>query len=513
MTLSSTGRGGAGGLSALPRGDYIDGSFRIPKAPDDELVVSSPADLDDEVARHPVDFTHVDAAVDAARRAWPGFRRMARAEREALLRRYQQAVEARREVFAEVIAREVGKPIWEARAEVNAVLAKVDVTLGEGARLVATTEIPNLPGRVEHRPLGVLAVVGPFNFPAHLPNGQIVPALALGNTVVFKPSEKAPSAGSLLAECVDEAGFPPGVFNVVHGALATSSKLVAHEGIDGVLFTGSYAVGRAIAQANAHRPERLVALELGGKNAALVDASADLERTARQLAFAAYATAGQRCTATSVAYVHRAVFEPLLERIAEAARALRVGHVLDARTFMGPVVSAPARARILDAFTAAEAGGYEAVVHGGATEVSGHRGYYLRPALHRAERADLVVQGYTDEELFGPDLAVHPIDDLEQGVALANRSRYGLAASVFTAERARFEAAAAELDAGVVHWNRSSAGATGRLPFGGVKRSGNHRPGGLAMSLSCSYPQGLYLEPDPAAPPPSWPGLFGDTEG
>jgi succinylglutamic semialdehyde dehydrogenase len=498
---------------AIPRGDYIDGAFRVPSAPDDELVIVSPADLADEVARHPVRLANVDDAVAAARRALPGFRRTPRAERDALLRRYQDAVKKRREALADVIAREAGKALWDARSEVDATIAKVDVMLGEGARATAPVELPGVPGRIEPRPIGVLAIIGPFNFPAHLPNGQVVPALAHGNTVVFKPSEKTPSAGALLAECIDEAGFPKGVFNVVQGALATSARLTGHDGIDGILFTGSYAVGRAIAQANAHRPERLVALELGGRNASIVDADADLERTARQLAFAAFATAGQRCTATAVAYVHRAALEPLLDRLADAARSLRVGHVLDAGTFMGPVITAQSKEHILRTLEAARGGGFEAIVPGGVAEVSGYAGHYLRPSLHLARTADLMVPGYSDDELFGPDLAVHPVDDLEEGIALANQSRYGLAASVFTATQKRFEEAAAELDAGVVHWNRSTAGATGRLPFGGMKQSGNHRPGGLFMGQSCVDPQGLYFEPDMNTPLPSWPGLFDDGDG
>jgi succinylglutamic semialdehyde dehydrogenase len=495
-------------MSEIPRGDYIDGEFRPSLAADGELIIASPADLDDEVSRHPITLSHVDDAVEAARKALPAYRRLDATARAALLLRYRAAVITRRERLADVIAREAGKPLWEARAEVDAVASKIDVVLGEGARVTETRDLPDVPGRVEARPLGVLAVIGPYNFPAHLPNGQIVPALALGNTVVVKPSERAPSACTLLAECAHEAGFPAGVFNVVQGARDSSAKLSAHDGIDGVLFTGSYAVGRAIVAANASRPERLIALELGGKNVALVEADADVERAARLIAFAAFATAGQRCTATSLCYVHRSIEAELSDRIAVAARTLRVGHVLDGGVFMGPVITADARARISDALGRARAAGYDALVAGGETEVAGRRGHYLRPSVHRARDASTWVAGYTDEELFGPDLAVHPVDDLEEAVGLANAGKYGLAASIFTARAGRFDALAADLEVGVVHHNRSSAGATGRLPFGGVKRSGNHRPGGISMGASCAFSQALYLEPAPGGPLPSWPGLF-----
>ncbi len=494
--------------SALPRGDYVDGAFREPATPDGEIVVRSPADLDDEVSRHAVAIAHVDHAVEAARRAFPTYRRLSERERAALLERYRAAVVARRARLADVIAREAGKPLWEALAEVDAVTSKVDVVLTDGAREVAARDLPSVPGRIEPRPLGVVAVVGPFNFPAHLPNGQIVPALALGNTVVVKPSEKTPSACAILAECAHEAGFAPGVFNVVQGGRETSTRLVAHDGIDAVLFTGSYAAGRAIVAANADRPERLIALELGGKNAALVDADADVERAARQIAFAAFATAGQRCTATSICFVHRSVEAALTERLVAAARTLRVGHVLDPGVFMGPVIDAAAKDRVARATALARSGGYEALVATGDADVEGRRGHYLRPSIHRARDASVAVDGYTDDELFGPDVALHVVDDLDEGVARTNASRYGLAASVFTSRSARFDALASTLDVGVVHWNRSSAGATGRLPFGGLRRSGNHRPGGLSMGASCMAPQARYLAPPADAPLPSWPGLF-----
>lgn len=495
-------------MSHIPRGDYVAGAFCDTGARDDELVIRSPADLGDEVSRHPVTLAHVDDAVSAAQRALPAYRRLSAHERATLLERYRDAIVARRERLADVIAREAGKPLWEARSEVDATAAKVDIVLGEGAQRAAAQDLPAVPGRIEPRPVGVLAVVGPYNFPAHLPNGQIVPALALGNTVVVKPSEKTPSACSILAECADEAGFAKGVFNVVQGGRESSAKLCAHEAIDGILFTGSYEAGRAIVAANAHRPERLIALELGGKNASLVDADADVQRAARQIAFAAFATAGQRCTATSRCYVHRRVAQGFAERLAEAARDLRVGYVLDDHVFMGPVITADAKERIARATKAAQAGGYDSIVEGGDAEVPGHPGHYLRPSVHCARSATIDVPGYTDEELFGPDLALYVVDDLEEGIALANRSRYGLAASIFTARRERFDALAGELLVGVVHWNRSTAGATGRLPFGGIKRSGNHRPGGLSMSESCLFRQALYLEPDPSGPLPSWPGLF-----
>ncbi|MFI5307230.1 MAG: aldehyde dehydrogenase family protein [Polyangiales bacterium] len=487
-------------------GDYIGGAFVRPAPADGALVIQSPADVHQHVSTHEHAVAHVDRAVETARAAFRAWRRQAPEARAERLRRYQARVRAHREDLALAIALEVGKPLWEARTEVDSMIGKVDLVLGEGARFTATQELRDVPGEIRHRPLGVLAVIGPFNFPGHLPNGQIVPALALGNCVVHKPSEKTPSAASLMARCFDEAGFPRGVFNLVQGPAEVGRRLTVHADIEGILFTGSVAVGRRIVADNAARPERLIALELGGKNAAIALDDCDLERTARAIAFAAFATAGQRCTSTSRLIATPGIAVPLTERIVEITRALRVGHPLDAEVFMGPMISSPSRAGLLAAQAHARDAGYDALIPGGVAEVPGHDGFYVMPAIHRASRPGLSVEGYTDHELFGPDLAIEVAEDLDAAVAAANGTRFGLAASVFTRSADAFERAAEDLRVGVVHWNRSSAGASGRLPFGGVKESGNHRAAGILVGGTCSHPQAVLLEPSTEGPLPSWPG-------
>ena len=491
-------------------GDYLDGEFVVPESPDETLRIHSPADTGDLVGIHPVAHAHVDRAVDAARRAFPAWRRLGETKRRALLRRYQEVVAGHAEAIAETIAREVGKPLWDARGEAKALAGKVDLMLGEGARFTRDETLADLPGAIRHHPHGVLSVIGPFNFPAHLPNGQIVPALLHGNTVVFKPSEKTPNAAVWLARCFDEAGFPAGVFNVVQGGSESAKALVRHPNIDGILFTGSVAVGQSIVAANADRPGRLVALELGGKNASIVLDDADVERAARQIAFAAYASAGQRCTATSRVYATPGVIDRLQERLAAAASALTVGYPLDEGVFMGPLIDEASRERLLAAQTRARDAGFQPIAEGGALErVGDHPGWYVRPSLHRAPRADLVVEGYTHDELFGPDVALYPVADLDEACMRANGTRYGLAAAVFTARKSHFEAAADELRVGVLHWNQSSAGASGRLPFGGVGESGNHRPAGILAGAFCAWPQAVRFSPAADEPLPTWPGLYG----
>jgi succinylglutamic semialdehyde dehydrogenase len=461
------------------------------------------------VATHPHALVHVDVAVEAARNAQPAWQRTGEPARRELLQRYQQRLRAHREDLALSIALEVGKPLWEARIEVDAMVSKVDLALGEGARFTAEQRIVDLPGEIRYRPLGVLAVIGPFNFPGHLPNGHIVPALLLGNTVVHKPSEKTPSAATWMARCFDEAGLPPGVFDLVQGEAACGQRLTTHAAIDGVLFTGSVAVGRRIVQDNAHRPELLIALELGGKNATLAFDDCDVERCARAVVFAAFATAGQRCSSTSRLIATRGVAGALFARVVELAKGLRIGHPLAGEPFMGPMISEAARAQVLQAQSGARAAGMEPLLAGGPVAVEGHRGYYLAPSISRAPRPDLVIDGYTDAELFGPELALYSVDGPEAAVELANQSRFGLVSAVFTRSTAAFERAASELQVGVVAWNRPTAGASSRLPFGGIKASGNHRPAGILAGTACGYAQGVQLSGPEGGALPTWPGFGG----
>lgn len=488
-------------------GDYLSGQFVKSTTPDADLHVVSPADTNDVVGRYGIQLSHTDDAVAAARGAQRAWWKLGEDRRRSFLMSYQARVREHAEDIARTIAREVGKPLWDARNEVASMASKVDLSLGEGARFTRNEVLNNLPGEIRYRPHGVIAVIGPFNFPGHLPNGQIVPALLLGNTVVFKPSDKTPGTAVWIARCIHEAGFPAGVFNVVQGGAATAEALVRHDGVDGILFTGSVNVGKKIIAANIERPGRIVALELGGKNASLVFDDCDVERTAREIAYSAFATSGQRCTASSRVIVTRGIADRLAERLAAAARNAIVGYPLDDGVFMGSLISESARGNYLRAGEVAESAGFETLASGGPVDVAGHPGFYVRPAVRRAPRADIAAPGYTDVELFGPDLAIHVVDDVDAAVALANQTRFGLTAAVFTSSRERFEAAADELEVGVIHWNRSSAGASGRLPFGGIKDSGNHRPAGITAGAQCVYPLAVYLSPPEDAPLPSWPGL------
>ena len=327
--------------------DFIAGTFSEPNAADGVIEDRSPADLSHLLGTHPWALSRLDAAVAAARESQRRFGRTAQAERAQLVRNIGGVLKRHEEELARAIALDVGKPLWEARTEAQACSAKAAITADEGLKLVSTFAAPGQAGaECRFRPLGVLAVLGPFNFPVHLPNGHILPALACGNAVVFKPSEVAPHAAEIYARCLQEAGVPPGVFNLVQGGPAAGAALAAHAGIDGVLFTGSWAVGQAIEKAN-HGRARMLALEMGGKNAAIVLDDADGDKAAYDVLFSAFVSAGQRCTAASRAIVVGDA-RRFAKRIAQLAARLSIGHPLDQGVFMGPLASPQA----LDRFEA-----------------------------------------------------------------------------------------------------------------------------------------------------------------
>jgi succinylglutamic semialdehyde dehydrogenase len=479
--------------SLSARGDYLGGRF-VPVASADGLLERvSPRDYADVVGRHAYREAAVDEAVAHARTAFAGWAELGLPARKALLLALKQAIAARSDLFVQLLAREVGKPLWEGESEVQAALAKIDVTLGEGLALVAPREVGSPAQRYAFKPHGVAAVLGPFNFPLHLVHGHVVPALATGNTVVVKPSELAPGIGQLYAECFEAAGFPPGVFNLVQGPGASGARLAAHPDVDVVMLTGSYAVGQAVKRATLEQPGKLLALELGGRNPAIVLADADLDKAVHDVLWGAFVTAGQRCSGTAVALVERALWPRFQHRLHEKIAGLRVGDPLDGQTFMGPLISEAARERYLVALTIAEQQGVLLDSHG--READGVLGgAYVLPTVHLIEQP--TGSAYEREELFGPDLAIELVDGLEHAIERANSSAYGLSASVFCRREEAFESAFARLRYGCINWNAPTCGASSRLPFGGTGKSGNHRPAALFSTLYATYPVASIRGPD-----------------
>jgi succinylglutamic semialdehyde dehydrogenase len=468
-----------------------------------ELRSVSPADPADEIGRFAVATeADVDAAVARSRAAFPAWRDAGFAERAAVLRRFADAARAGAEELAQLIAREVGKALWDARGEAALLAAKVDATIDEGMRFVAPIEAG--PGvRASFHPRGVLAVLGPFNFPAHLPNGHIVPALATGNTAVLKPSELAPAAAEWMAARWRDAGLPAGVLEIVHGGSGTGAALAGHDDIDAVLFTGSYAAGRALQAATLDQPGKLLALEMGGHNAVVVLEDADLDLAAAETALSIAVTTGQRCTCAGRLFVARGVLDTFQAKLVRVLRGLRIGPPLAADVFMGPLVSRAAHERVVAARALADEAGGERVLQVEPPLPPP----YVGPGLVRFASA-AQTHPYQREEVFGPEAALYPVDDLDAAIAAVNDSDYGLAAAVFTRDRAKYEHCIGRVRTGNLNWNKGTVGASGKLPFGGSGRSGNDRPAGITASVYCTYPQ-AHIESeagfDPASLPPGMP--------
>lgn len=487
---------------------YLDGRFVEEGSPDGELTIRSPADLDDLVGVHRWSVSRADDAVAAARRAAAPWEALGIDARIALLRKFREALVAHEDAIAHGIAREMGKVLREARAEARALVAKIDISIDEGLALVRDGSLDGGKLAWRHRPHGVMVVLGPFNFPLHLAHGHIVPALLAGNTVVFKPSEVTPGCGALYARIVDGVGFPPGVVNVVQGAGTVGARLATHPDVDGVLFTGSYAVGTEILRSNASRPGRMLALEMGGRNAALVLDDAPFEKAVTDVLVSAFSTAGQRCTCASRLIVTRGVAEAFITAVAERAARIRVGHPMDPTVFHGPLASPAAQARFEHFESLADAEGSAWVIPPAEPVVRFEgrtvHGCYVTPRVRRVLHPS-PQSTYQREEVFGPDLAVWVADDDDHALALANDTDYGLAAGVWSRSEARFEHLARGLRVGCVTWNAPTVGSSSRLPFGGLKHSGNHRPAGVFSSLYCAWPQAITRGDarfDPSSLPP-----------
>jgi succinylglutamic semialdehyde dehydrogenase len=465
-----------------------------------ELVSVSPADPNDEIGRFPVATAQcVDAAVARARRAFPSWRDAGFEARAGVLRRFRDLARDAAPELARLISREVGKALWEAKGEASLLAPKVDGTLVDGMKLVAPMEAaPN--ARATFHPRGVLAVLGPFNFPAHLPNGHIVPALATGNSVVFKPSEIAPAVGAQMAELWRRAGLPEGVFQVVQGAKDTGHALSVHPDIDAILFTGSYAVGRALREATLDQPSKLLALEMGGNNAMVVLADSDLDLAATEAALSICATTGQRCSCAGRLFVERSILDEFQDKLIRVLLELRIGAPLDDSTFMGPLASHVAYERVIASREISPEAGGERVLH----VEPNLPPPYLGPGLVRFENREQS-HPYQREEIFGPEASLYPIDGLDEAICAVNDSDYGLVASVMTKKRAHFEHCVGRIRTGLLNWNKATVGASGKLPFGGSGRSGNDRPAGISSTIYCTVPQAHLEGPaefDPAALPP-----------
>jgi len=427
----------------------------------------------------------VDDEVARARESWAAWASQPLAFRIETLRRFANVVRQRADAFADLIARETGKPLWDARTEVEAVIAKVDISVNAYSERTGQrrSEAPmNARMALRHKPHGVLAVLGPYNFPAHLPNGHIVPALLAGNAVVFKPSEKTPACGEFLVACYRAAGVPEGCVRLVIGGAEEGKALAAHDGIDGLLFTGSARTGLALNRLFADRPEKILALEMGGNNPIVVWSQPDLEAAATLIVQSAFTTSGQRCTAARRLIVDEALADPLIAAVDRLCRRIIVGAPHDdPQPFMGPVIDNDTADMLTESFLALMTMGGRPLRH---LERPDDNLPFLTPSLIDMTGA----RERPDVELFGPVLQIVRAASYDEAMHEANATRYGLSASLISQDPRLYDAFWANVRAGIINWNRPTNGAASNAPFGGVGWSGNHRPAAYYAADYCAYP-------------------------
>lgn len=433
---------------------------------------------------HEATAAQVEQAVDAAKAAFDGWVMTPFEGRVKIVRKYGELLVAHKDELAKLIAQDAGKTLWDATGEATAMANKIEISLKAYSERTGFKETVNgaIRSKLAHRAHGVMAVFGPYNFPGHLPNGHIVPALIAGNTIVFKPSEQTPAVAELMVKIWDEAGLPKGVLNLVQGGRETGAALVGASGIDGLLFTGSARTGLAISRQLVERPEVIQALEMGGNNPLIVHEVDDNRAAALITVLSAFISSGQRCTcARRLIVPEGAAGDAFVDELLHVMDGITVGAWDDAeQAFMGPLVSAHAASQVLAA--------QDMLLQNG--------GVALRKC-ERLERGDAFVtpglidvtevQNRADEEVFGPMLQLIRVTDFDEAIKEANNTRFGLASGLLSDSRALYDAFYPRARAGIVNWNQQLTGAASTAPFGGIGLSGNHRPSAYYAADYCAY--------------------------
>jgi len=430
--------------------------------------------------------TNINDIVDSARTLAPQWAARCYDEREQYIIRFAEQLKKNESALSELIAKETGKPLWEAATEAKAMQAKVTSAIKSYQERTGhkVTDSPTGGHSVlSHRPHGVLTVFGPYNFPGHLPNGHIVPALLAGNTIVFKPSSLTPAVGEFMVNLWIESGLPAGVVNLVQGKAGTGKLLASHPDIDGLLFTGSSQTGHLLHQQFGGQPEKILALEMGGNNPLIVDDSVDIRAAVYSIIQSAFITSGQRCTCARRLFIPNGdKGDALLNALIKASSKLKVGLWNDQpQPFMGPLVSSQAADIILNAQNHLKTlGGKELL----SVQRLDKGDAWLSPGIMDVTN----ITALPDDEYFGPFLQVLRYDDFASAVKQANNTRYGLSAGLFSHDKEAFNYFYQHIRAGIVNWNRQTTGAAGTAPFGGIGASGNHRPSAWYAADYCAYP-------------------------
>jgi len=445
----------------------------------------------------------VGDAVEAARSAFQGWKKQTFAQREAVVFAFAEQLKANSEQIATAIAQETGKPLWETRTEAAAMVGKVTISIrayhertGEARKQVAGNDVV-----LRHRPLGVMAVFGPYNFPAHLPNGHIVPALLAGNCVVFKPSEQTPMVAEVVMKLWQQAGLPNGVINLVQGAKETGIALANHQGIDGVLFTGSANTGHILHKQFAGQPDKMLALEMGGNNPLVVSEHfGELDATVYTIIQSAFISAGQRCTCARRLYLPEGELgDSLVVKLVQATSQIVIDTPFaEPAPFMGSQISREAAGAILAAQSHLQSLGGESLL-----EAKPLQAAFVTPGI-----IDVTgIAELPDEEYFGPLLQIVRYQTLEQAVDMANNTRFGLSAGLISTDDSEWDYFVDHIRAGIVNRNRQLTGASGDAPFGGPGASGNLRPSAYYAADYCAYPMASMEGTAPILPETLSPGV------
>lgn len=427
----------------------------------------------------------VNDAVTAASAAVGKWSAEALEKRISYLENFQNVLKKKKNDLAEVVSKEVGKPLWESLTEIQAMIGKIPISIEafKDRCRERSFELGNAHATTRHKPHGVVAVFGPFNFPAHLPNGHIIPALLAGNTVVFKPSELTPLVAEETIKIWEEAGLPPGVLNLVQGSVETGKALVDHPKVRGVFFTGSAKTGKILSEKLSKSPEKILALELGGNNPLIVWNIADHAAAAYLTVQSAFITTGQRCTCARRLIVSADTQgDTFVDKLIETIHSIKVGPYTDnPEPFIGPIISESSATKLLEQQKTLQNQGGKSLINMGLINNSAT---LLTPGL--IDVSD--VPDLPDEEMFGPLLQVIRVSDFDTAIHTANNTAFGLSAGLLSDKKELYDRFYKNIEAGIVNWNTALTGASGNAPFGGIGISGNHRPSAYYAADYCSYP-------------------------
>jgi len=427
----------------------------------------------------------VDAAVNSAKEALKAWSSHDLAARIYHMHAFRDSLTRSKDMLAEAISKETGKPLWESKTEVTSMINKIAISIE--AYSIRCPEVFREQSQgysvTRHRPHGILAVLGPYNFPGHLPNGHIIPALLAGNTIIFKPSELTPLVGELTIECWEASGLPKGVINLIQGGGKTGEFLSKHPLIDGLLFTGSWKTGKLLAENFAKTPQKVLALEMGGNNPLVIGSISDMKTAAYLTIQSAFLTSGQRCScARRLIIPNDQQGDKFLKVLIEMMQKIKIGAYNEhPEPFMGPVISQHAADALLDKQSQLIAqGGFSLLPMNSLPQGPA----FLSPGLIDVTK----ISKREDEEIFGPLLQVIRVPNFESAIDEANDTRYGLTAGLFSNNEAEYHLFFNRVKAGVINWNMQMTGASSSAPFGGVKQSGNNRPSAFYAADYCAYP-------------------------